>query len=294
MRMNESTRQRIEFMESFLAHIDPITVINKISAFRRINIQNLSDEELFQAIQRVLLNDNHFSYVTHNSIYPSGTAFFRVRKLKSSVVSEMNFNTLSDFWEPPAICVTEMGRLNKIGESLLYTSPANPQVAIKEMHLQEEKGEAWRKYTAMREVKVNIIGGIYDYKAIGFTDEKAIMIHELYNDFLRTEFSRDVGNGTEYLYRISERITKDYFDLPREVQDAWCYSSVQDKQQYNVCFRPGPAHELLKLDGAMICKKEKDEMIRPRCVAIIENEKIAFYPLGSDIQKKVFPEIVQT
>jgi len=204
----------------------------------------------------------------------------------------MNIHDESDLWEPPTNCVKQIGRLNKVGETLLYTAPQNPNVAIKETHIQKNDWYALIKYTAVKDIKVNTIGGVYDYRAMGFVDEKAIMVHELYNSFLRDEFSRDVGNGTEYLYRISERIAKDYFDLPPEIQDAWCYSSVQDKNKYNVCFRPEKAHELLKLNGAMICRKDDNEDIRPRCIAVSMNGKLEFYKLGTDVQKKEFPEII--
>ncbi|MGI6349352.1 MAG: hypothetical protein GX245_02250 [Eubacteriaceae bacterium] len=88
-------------------------------------------------------------------------------------------------------------------------------------------------------------------------------------------------------------IAKDYFDLPpRVAQDAWAYSSVRDKTKYNVCFRPDIAHDLLELNGAMICKTNplKTHVL---CVAVgaDENNKILFYPNGSEQQKQVFPEI---
>lgn len=284
-------QQYYKTLESFLIRIDPMEVMKKISEFRRKNIRDISDEGLFEAIQHTLTNNNLFSYITNGGKYSEGTYFFRVRKLNSSIISEMNIKEEKDLWEPPEECVKSMGRLNKIRESLLYTSPTNPNVAIKETHIQKDDWYALIKYTANKDVKVNIIGGTYDYKALGFTNDTAIMVHELYNNFLRDEFSRDVGIGTEFLYRVSERIAKDYFDLPSEMQDAWCYSSVQNKEQYNVCFRPDKAHELLQLNGAMICKKEDDELIRPRCVAVVEDGKVAFYPLGSIAQKKSFPEM---
>ena len=290
---NDYMKNRAEATEMFLARISPMDVMNRISNFRKKNIKNLTDEELHAEIYNVLMINNLFVYITNGGAYPANTPFFRVRKLNCSVIGEMNFTSLSDFWEPPQRYVERSGRLNKVGESLLYTSPSNPNVAISEMHLNENDWYALIKYTALKEIKVNIIGGKYDYKQLGFTNEKAILIHELFNSFLRDEFSREVGEGTEHLYRVSEKIAKDFFDLPREVQDGWCYSSVQDKQQYNVCFRPDAAHELLTLNGAMICKAEKDNSIRPRCVALPSKitGKVEFYPLGSEQQRIAFPEI---
>lgn len=142
---------------------------------------------------------------------------------------------------------------------------------------------------------MNIIGGHYNYSAIGITDNTAILNNELINNFLKDEFSRDVGAGTEYLYRISEIIAKWYFDLPpRDVQDAWEYISIKDKEKYNVCFRPEIAHELLKLEGALICKKEKGDDINVGCIAVgsEKENKAYYYRLGSERQKCIFPEII--
>lgn len=81
---------------------------------------------------------------------------------------------------------------------------------------------------------------------------------------------------------------------PRIVQDAWAYSSVQDETKYNVCFRPDVAHDILELDGAMICKLDSRMNIQVCCVAIGADSggNILFYPMGSERQKEVFPEIV--
>lgn len=292
--MNEEIKDRWNnATEMLLARIDPIHVMDKISRFRKLNIDGLNDEELHEEIQKTLLNNNLFVYITNLGSYNKNTVFYRVRRLRSNNISEMGFSSASDFWEPPSERVP-LGRLNKKGESLLYTCPGYPQTAIQEMHLTEGSYFALIKYIAKAEIKVNIIGGTYDYEEIGFSDKNAIIVHELYNSFLRDEFSRDVGKGTEFLYRVSEIIAKDYFDLPKEVQDAWCYSSVQNKSNYNVCFRPEVAHRLLRLDGAMICKKHKDNSIRPEAIAIASEAtgEAEFYELGTEVQKRVFPEIV--
>ncbi|GAB7098104.1 TPA: hypothetical protein O4510_000172 [Staphylococcus aureus] len=40
-----------------------------------------------------------------------------------------------DFWNPPEKLVKKPGRLNKIGESLLYVSPIDPYVCINELKI---------------------------------------------------------------------------------------------------------------------------------------------------------------
>jgi hypothetical protein len=118
----------------------------------------------------------------------------------------------------------------------------------------------------------------------------------LLNDFLTHEFTRDVGVGTEYLYQISEIIAKEYFDLPPEIQHAWCYPSVVEKPSMNVCFRPQVARRKLRLLGVQIatCKREnKDMLFSVKCIASGFNGDGVFRyrQIGSEVQRLVFPGI---
>lgn len=281
--------QPVEFMKN----INLIDLQKKIRDFRKLNFQDMTYNDIFNAILDTLSYNGMFLYITQSSFYPKGTKFYRVRELDGTCIPNKNLSILSDFWNPPEKLVKANGRLNKIGESLLYTSPLNPYVPIKEMKLKHDAYYALIVYEALSEVKVNIIGGEYNYDKLGIKDEHVILINDFYNDFLREEFSRDVGIGTEYLYIVSEIIAKSYFDLPRDMQDAWAYSSVQDKKMYNVCFRPDIAKDLLELHGAVIAKNISSDNIYSVAVTHgFDNNGIAmFYPIGSDVQKQYFPEI---
>ena len=117
---------------------------------------------------------------------------------------------VSDCWEPPREIV-RLGRLNKEGEPLLYTTPAGPRVAIDELKVPDDEWFSLIVYEAVEDVNVAIIGGDVDVEGL---DDGDVLKIEMIQGFLRDEFMRDVGQGTEYLYRISESIAKDYFDLP--------------------------------------------------------------------------------
>lgn len=282
-------------MESFYKNANPIEIQNKIREFRKLNFKVISNSDLFEEINKVLCINGYFSYPINIRSVQNNTLFFRVRKIRGTAIPFENFKTLSDMWEPPKDKITSIGRLNQIGESLLYTSLGDPYVAVYEARIKNGDTYALMKYSSIDTVKINIIGGEYDPEHPPFQDDNSMIVYNLINDFLRDEFSRDVGEGTEYLYKISERIAKDYFDLPpRETQDAWAYSSIQDRNKLNVCFRPEIAHDLLKLQGAIICKKKEDEGIHPLCVAIPANDNttINYSQLGSDVQKMIFPEIL--
>lgn len=277
---------------AFLRSIDPLTVVDKINRFRALNIREMSEQEVFSAINDTLCINGRFVYFTNNGIYPDGTVFYRVRRLTGAKVPFPELKAIGDLWEPPTHCVKQRQRLNKVGESLLYVTPGDPYVPIKEVHIPDGEYYALIKYIAVQPIKVNIIGGQYDYNRLGVFDEKAILIHELYNGFLKDEFSRDVAEGLEHLYMVSEMIAKSYFDLPpRDIQDAWAYSSIQDKSKLNVCFRPEIAHDLLKLAGAAICKNEDGQLQSYAVVADVNGDNnIQYFHMGTYIQKDRFPE----
>ena len=283
-------------IQGVLKQVDPLVLMQKITKFRKLNIAHMSNEEINKAILDVLCWNGVFSCYTNMKMYPAKTKFFRVKRLKEMTIPNERFSLYQDYWETNPQYLTTYGRLNKPGESLLYVSP-DLYCSISEVHIQDGQPFVAIQYTAKSDIKVNMIGGEIDYERLGVQDEKVKLVHEIYNSFLRDKFSRDVGKGTEYLYKVSEIIAKSYFDLPpRVIQDAWAYSSVQDKTKYNVCFRPDIAHELLDLNGAMLCKVNHSMGIQVLCVAVgaDENNNILFYPVGSEQQKQVFPEITQT
>ena len=282
-------------IQSILKQIDPLALMQKIKKFRKLNIARMGNTEISQAILDVICWNGVFACYTNIKAYPAGTKFFRVKRLKGEEIPNERFSVYQDYWETDPKYLTAYGRLNKPGESLLYVSP-DLYCSIGEVHIQDNEPFVAIQYTAKSDIKVNMIGGEFDYGELGVHDEKVKLIHEMYNSFLRDEFSRDVGKGTEYLYKVSEIIAKSYFDLPPKIsQDAWAYSSVLDKAKYNVCFRPDIAHDLLELNGAMICKVNQSTKITVQCVAIgaDENNNILFYKMGSEQQKQVFPEIIQ-
>ena len=276
-----------------LEEINPFELMEKIKHFNKLNLFKISDEELHEKIYDVLTFNGKFVFVPYLRKYEKGTKFFRVRKLYGSVIPFKELQIIGDFWSPPSEFISKYGRLNRPSESILYTS-MNEMTAIQETKVQVNEYFALIKYIAKDEVKTNVIGGEYNYNELKFS-EKSMLVHEIYNNFLLTEFSRDVGEGTEYIYRASEKIAKDFFDLPpRDMQDAWEYCSIKDKNFYNVAFRPEIAESILILQGAAICILDEKGNVIPKAIAYMHEKsgKVNYYEIGSEIQKKLFPEIV--
>ncbi|MBB5180493.1 hypothetical protein HNQ44_001921 [Planomicrobium koreense] len=285
------SRDHIDFLEK----IDALQLIEKISKFRSLNIALMTPSAIRDAIYDVLTYEGKFIYFTNLNSYKKGTLFYRARILDSSLLPNENLLYESHFWNAPPEYIKTYGRLNKPSESLLYTTPMIPEITLMETKIPDNSNYALMVYEAMDDIKVNLIGQKYDYEMVGIFNEKVKLINNIYNDFLKDEFSRDIGVGTEYLYMVSELITKDFFDLPpRDVQDAWAYPSLKDKEKYNVCFRPDIAKQVLKLKGTMICEKlPQSYEINVKFIqsGFDKLGKAKFYKLGSKEQLKVFPEI---
>lgn len=279
--------------EKIYKNIDSNELTTRIREFRKLNIRNMSTSELGEAVYKVLVVNNRFTFPTRTLNYQACTIFFRVRKLDGSIIPNKNLSTLSDFWNPPSEVILNYGRLNKPNESLLYTSP-DPNLCIQEMKIKTGEYFALIKYESKEVIKANPISSDIDFKAFNINDPKAQLNLNIINDFLKDEFSRDVGVGTEYLYKTSEFIAKNFFDLPpRAMQDAWLYSSIWDKTNYNICFRPEIAKELLELKGAVIAKLDDNRNINCYAISYVSkiNNNVQFETIESDMKKELFPEI---
>lgn len=291
-------------LKSFLHSVNIVELNAKIEEFRRLDFSRLSQNEIANLVLNLLMVDSENGrhlYSTPKWIdFPSGSKFYRVRRLDKSDTSVplQNMRIEADAWNPPAEIVP-LGRLNKERESLLYTSSAYPAVAIKEMHIDEEELFALIEYHATVSIKTAWIGAELTQEEFPeFTDEEVRKL-KVFDEFLHHEFTRKVRKGEEYFYYVSESIAKHFFDLP--YQDAWTYPSVEMRNSsgagLNVCFKPGSAREKLNLYAVQILgyRQQGDNLLlMPRCIVSGCNEHGVFnyHRIGSLEQKRLYPHII--
>jgi len=252
-------------MNAHLSKVKVRELIAKIRDFRAKPIRTMSDHDIFSAIHDVLLVDNEFYLPVLRQVFPEGSQFFRARVLTGSMTPFRELINEGSFWSAPENLITKPGRLNAVRESLLYTTYGNMSVPLLEIKAEPNTYCAMMVYEAVADVKATVIGG--DYGGVNIASENARAVLEIYANFLYDEFTRDVGLGTEYLYKTSEIIAKTFFDQPRTEQDAWQYPSLYDKSVVNICFRPAVARELLILKGTFICKVNENHT--PNIAAVI-------------------------
>ncbi|MBQ4668215.1 hypothetical protein [Aeromonas hydrophila] len=284
-------------IREFLKYVNICELNEKINSFRELDFKKLDYKEIQDAILNVISFDTpqgkRSVLPTATTSYIKGTRFFRVRHIDNNYtrLPLKSMSTVADCWEAPSDFV-KAGRLNRDNESLLYTSPIYPAVAVEEMKIEEGKFFSLIVYEAIESINATCIG--FGPEINGLSENEALKLKML-QYFLKHEFTRDVGKGTEFLYRISESIVKDYFDLPSEVQDAWSYPSVAKKGGYNTCFRPSTKRKL-KLIGVQIASLtygNDDYLFKVWKVAKDSGNGIdlTYYDIGSLEQKSIFPEI---
>lgn len=271
----------------------------KIDAFRKLDFKTITYTALSTAIIETLSTRKNgtslLARFSNTGKYSKTTRFYRIRKIHADDyrIPPDVMKAESDAWNPP-IEHCKTGRLNREGESLLYTSPSSPAVAVGEMRIVDNERFALIVYEAVQDINVSMIGGSSFPPNSNVSDDDKLKL-DIINDFLTHEFIRDVGVGTEYLYKISETIAKDHFDLPPSIQDAWCYPSVANKKMFNVCFRPEKAKEKLKLIGSQLCTCEQNNnstLFHVKCIGIcLPGGFFEYHPIGSPIQRSIFSEI---
>ncbi len=280
-------------MSKWFPGLTPLKLQRNIRDFRRLNHRYLSESDLVSRIFEVFCTGpfpQNFSFPTYEYSFQSGTKFFRVRAIPDDdhIAPLRCLSNLSDAWEPPANAV-KMGRLNRPRIPVLYTCVNDPILAFREAKV-SSKLFSLIVYRAKTEIVVSAIGA--DHLHESDSDEDAAMLEAFY-DFLELEFTRDVGVGSEYLYRTSLIIAESFFSLPRT--QAWEYRSAVDREKFNCAFLPGQGKQCLELVGVQVCLSADalDGMLHSKAVVDFDSVtcQARYHAIGSDRQKELFPEI---
>jgi hypothetical protein len=294
-----NSKQSIQQLKWIFSHVGVDEIIQKIADFRLIDFKHISYDDLKDAITKVLtvkIKDEPKSMLFHRrGIIEKDTLLFRIRKIDSEdhYFPPKSMTYEKDAWAPPADLIVQRGRINDVGESLLYTS-LEFLTAVEEMKVMDDEVVCLIIYRTKKKLNPLIIG-YWSYDNDLTKDENIKM--RLYQNFLKDEFTRDVGVGTEYLYKISGRIVKDLFTAPRHMQDCWVYPSIGKKESQNVCFRGDDVKEMLELVGVQICKVDKKNSatnVDKVGSGFDEDGRFIYHDLYSEVSLKLFPQIKKT
>lgn len=254
-----STRLHMPTSEQYIKVFNPEIIQNKITKLKSLDLKEVSEADLHYAINDVIsyksVPDMNHSMVNMMSTYRNinkDDNLYRVR-----ICGDNSFETMkeeSDAWNPPQK-FAKKGRVNNENESLLYVAE-NMETAIKEVKIKGNQCFWLIVYDIKKDIGVINIGEPSAH------DSEYSSIHNIIAEFLRSEFTRNINEGEEYEYRISNRIAKFFYPYNIYNYDGWSYPSVADKGLSSLCLDPIKAKEKMDIKYVIHYVKINNE-IRP-------------------------------
>lgn len=287
-------------LDRYLSRLRPSLLKEREISFNMIDLATIPPDQIYSELMFPVSLAETKSAVFHNMIpidsrvLEPGTTLWRGRKLAPDdhIVPLREMRTVADAWEPPAANVNSAGRLNKLGESLLYTTYGDPSAVPDEIRVADDEWFSLIKYKVVKRTTLTGIGlspSTEHLSAAAAAGANAVA------GYFQRQYSRKIRTSDGSQYALSELIAKYNFDLPPDVHHGWIYRSVEHSHSLNITFRPPEAHLRLELAGVCICKADRTaEQTMFKAVAfsssIPSNEQFQWHSYDSPLQHKYFPE----
>lgn len=277
----------------YLRKLDLNVLTQRIAAFWEH--PPAGDHEVFSRFFEVLQTpDGSARFRPTGHTWPEGQTMWRVRQVRhqQGMPGIPGMSTESDLWEAPTQFVTRRGRLNEVGESVLYCSIGNPVVAMREARVPGGETFALIRYETTRRAKLTSIA---DQAIPAGLPAELTIVHQAITTFFRDVFTREFTDD-DWTYVLSNRIVKDWFDLPPQWVDGWTFPSIVHGQGVNAAFRPDKAHDALQVTGIAYCESVDSALLgwqlKARAFSPGPNGSGDFFwhPWGSDYHRGAFPE----
>ena len=226
-----------------LNDLNTLELLEKISEFKKIDLQTATVEEITLQSLKTLK-----CMLVSSCCFAEKSKLYRIRKLNNDLSNIPR--VFQDVWHPTPEMVKNDGRVNFKGQPVLYCS-TDQITPLYECDIKENDCYAIIQYSVKD--GENLIGyTVGSQEEPNDLNETGKINNRIINDFVISEFSKPVGVGTEYLYKISNVICRNYMDMP--FCDAYVYPSIaRYKQGWNVAIKPESAFKKIKFDVVLIC-----------------------------------------
>ena len=230
-----------------LAH-DPADLKKRIDRFHVRALNGIRSDDFRNEIAKVLEVPGKGTYVLPTNIQPipPGSPFFRARTLDH----ECQIETQDNVWEAPHGS-SGPGRLNRQGESLLYTSISSRQTAALEVGVVPGKLFSMAMFSSVFTVSAAVMTQRHSDHSLPMRIRKNL---EMVTGFLDDIFMQGYAQRDAHDYSATFALADELFNYPRQLQQGWVYRSVADPSPLglNVCLRPEEAHAYLSLKAVTI------------------------------------------
>ncbi|WP_181429491.1 RES domain-containing protein [Enterococcus plantarum] len=215
------------------AYMKQLTSSERLRAKEELAKTNLlleTDAAILDKLSRILEYKNgNLSTVVKNLIWSSieaGVLMFRVRKIWDENVKIERVKDVSYVPDEKKEMI-RYGRLNDREEQIMYLADTY-LTAMKESRL--KNGDKFYLSIFINVDKLNLVNISQQLESKGRYGEAEKKISE----FLLSEFTKEVKDGKEYEYRISNLIAKHYYSYLANDLDGWLYPSVARNGAWNV------------------------------------------------------------
>lgn len=204
----------------------------------------LTEDELRNGVYNTVGTGNRgpLTFAKSGMAIAEGTSFFRARYISDP---SKQLLTTGDVWEPKPEQVTKTGRLNALGEPILYTSLGTPVTAVMECRFEVNDVFAMSRFEARTDFRSTFIG--LDPLLPHLGEEDRAKVHAI-QSFLDRSFSYTVGPENLDAYRLSRLLALEFWDLPPQEVDGWAFRSIMDSTErgWNFSFIPNVGRRALR------------------------------------------------
>lgn len=234
---------------------NPEDILKVIEKWRQYDFRKKNTEDVFEEVNTFFTSIEKLPVSETPLVYPF--SLWRIREWKNEL-----FTKEDQFFEPKPVYCTAPQRCNIEGEPMLYTS-VNKSTPIDELNYKPDKNIYLIKYET-RETLHLIRPYCMDLhptndKGKEIYDRDSLLSYQIIREFLRTEFTKPVSKGTEYLYKISASFSKLLLDNNKNV-DGILYSSIQSPLEENIAILSEARSTKVKIEcivAATIKNKEE-------------------------------------
>lgn len=223
----------------------PSHVLTCIENWRALDLRKSSDSEIDAELSSFLDSLGEFSVST---IRTNFFTLWRLRKFHHLI------KDVSECWEPPPES-SKMGRCNAKGSLVLYVSE-KLKTPFEELSIQPNEQVYIIKYKQIGRLNLKRVVSkefnVTDQNGNPIYDKDSMLSYQILREFVRSEFLKPFGIGTEYLHRISASMCRVWFDT--EDSDGWFYPSVQSPDDFNIAIKPESAQKKFKNRRCQHCQ----------------------------------------
>lgn len=231
----------------------PTHVLECIEGWRKLDLRKETDQEIDKKLSDFLDLLGVYD-ISMLKILPS--KLWRIRKF------HYLFKNVGECWEPPP-SITPMGRCNAQGTPVLYVSK-DIEIPFEELNIDTNEQVYVIQYKAVERLNLKRIVPkdfiTTDNENMPIYDSESMLSYQILREFVRSEFLKPVGKGTEYLHRISSSMCRVWFH--DDESDGWIYPSVLASSKMNIALKPKSARKKLIINDVRIVRLVPTENVK--------------------------------